>query len=195
MDRSVLGAALEHAYVCFGRTAPAAIIDAVQEAVGDAPDVFADYIATELADLAELPRNVVRYVRRVLWPQFVASTSTGAACIGGQIQSGRPQCPSCGGTGWHRVWRVDAPVGTAPAMIPCTCNAAIDIALDGMPVEHWTRDNLAATGVWTWTPPDMASSSPVTDNWSREAVRSAVFGAAASPAPFVPDASFDDPPF
>ena len=193
MDRSILGAALEHAFTCFGRTAPAALVDAVHEAVETAPDDFADYIATELSDLAEMPKNLVRYVRRVLWPSFVASTSTGAACVGGQIRSGRPQCPSCGGTGWHRVWRKDAAAGTAPALIPCVCNAAVDIALDGMPVEHWTREDLEATGVWTWTPPAMAAPS-IGGEFSREAVRRAVFGAPAEPSVPAPDL-FDEPPF
>ena len=160
---------LVHVYGAFDRPAPRqTTIQAVWEVVDGKPSSFVQAVAADLVDLPELPRNIVRYIRRQCWPAYVIGRSAGATA-GGQVLSGMPDCPDCRGTGWHRVWPIDAAPGTLPVNIPCACNAQAPIDLDPQPVTGWTLADLKATGAWRWTDP--ADDVPVPDDgWGRDAV-------------------------
>lgn len=161
MNRQTFDNAMGEVFAAFQKPAPRpAVLDAIFKRVADFPDEFVFWASDQLVDGDKLPANLGRELRRML-PAWKAEAMP--ACQPDPWAnecSGDPNCPDCGGTGWHYVYPLGKlyQPGLAPYAIPCLCNTVVD-AWEQAPKKA-SLDDLKRSGRWTMRPPVTLRSGP-----------------------------------
>ena len=156
MDRTNFDDELNGLFAAFQKPAPrTAILDEAFKPVSELPNDFLFWAMDKLKEEEKLPANLGRELKR-LWPAFKAETTPVEQYDPyANEQAGDPNCPDCGGSGWHYVYPLGKwyRPGLAPYAVPCLCNTVVDSW------EHPPRkasiDDLKRSGRWTMRPPAM----------------------------------------
>lgn len=162
MDRQNFDNAMNEAFAAFQKPQPRpAVLDAIFKRVSDLPDEFLAWAVDALADGEKLPANLGRELRRMFPAWKAENTPVAQHDPWANECSGDPNCPDCGGTGWHYVYPLGAlyKPGLAPYAVPCLCNTVVDAWED--PPKKASLEELKASGRWTMRPPAMVRNRPL----------------------------------
>lgn len=121
-------------YAIFGRNRPQAeIMRVIYERVETLPDGFFDFAKGVISDYDDLPRNMGKLLKTVLWPEYLA--------LHPELKSRADLCPECDGKGVIEVRLVDPkgrPGHGPDKCFRCVCQLGQD--------EGWTWERIHEAG-------------------------------------------------
>ena len=159
MNRQTFDNAMGEVFAAFQKPAPRpAVLDAIFKRVEELPEEFVFWASEKLQDEEKLPANLGRELLRMFPAWKAENFSQPQHDPWANETSGDPNCPDCGGSGWHYVWRRPARPGTAPTAIPCLCNTVVDAWED--PPRRASLEDLRRAGIWTLREPPMVRTRP-----------------------------------
>lgn len=156
MNRQTFDNAMGEVFAAFQKPAPRpAVLDAIFKRVSELPDEFVFWASDQLVEGEKLPVNLGRELLRMFPAWKAENFSQPQHDPWANEQSGDPNCPDCGGSGWHYVYPLGKwyRPGLAPYAVPCLCNTVVD----GWehPPKKASLEDLKRTGRWTMRPPAM----------------------------------------
>lgn len=119
-------------YAIFGRNRPQAeIMRVIYERVETLPDDFFSYAKGVIADMDDLPRNMGKLLKTVLWPEYLGKHP--------ELRSHADYCPECGAGGGWIVRRIINERGVGmDKSFPCVCQVGKDAG--------WTLERIKEAG-------------------------------------------------
>jgi len=133
MDKNRFSLWIADVYANFGKAKPGPeIMRAIYSRVEDLPDDFFRFAGEKLADYDDLPRNMGKLLKVMLWPEYLSAHP--------ELRSYADRCPECGGSGFI-VRRVDTgrPGYGRDVAFECVCRAGRD--------QGWTQDRIDMAGI------------------------------------------------